>query len=312
MNEIKLGRLEKVENLRSVWVNEEYDFTPWLAKESNIKILSDELGIPIRVVKTEASVGKYSLDILAINEDTNQNIIIENQLENTDHDHLGKILCYGAGYDARTIIWIVKNVNEEHKRAIEWLNEHSDDNINLFLVRIELFKIGDSMVAPHFEVVSQPNDWAKTIRNNNSTSEVTGMKLIALNFWQEFNEYCRKTGTSFSLRKPQPQHWYSISIGSSACHIDLWINKNGRLKAALWIEDNKGLFKVLENYKNNIESELGYSMVWDYKTNKKASSIDVVADFEVDFNSDDLDDAYEWFRNTAEDLKKVFSKYIRK
>ena len=161
MNEIKLGKLEKIKDLRSIWKNEEYDFTPWLAKEQNIKLLSDELGISIKVLKTEASVGKYSLDILAVNEDTNENIIIENQLEITNHDHLGKVLVYGAGYDAKTIIWIVKDYNEEHKQAIEWLNEHSDENINLFLIKIELFKIGDSDIAPHFEIISQPNDWTR-------------------------------------------------------------------------------------------------------------------------------------------------------
>ena len=135
MTEIKLGKLEKITDLRIIWKNEEYDFTPWLAKDVNIKLLSDEIGIPIKVKKTEAPVGKYSLDILAENEDTNENIIIENQLEITNHDHLGKILVYGAGYDAKTIIWIVKDANEEHKQAIEWLNEHSDDSINLFLVK---------------------------------------------------------------------------------------------------------------------------------------------------------------------------------
>ena len=170
MTEIKLGKLEKITDLRTIWKNEEYDFTPWLAKDTNIKLLSDEIGIPIKVKKTEAPVGKYSLDILAENEDTNENIIIENQLEITNHDHLGKILVYGAGYDAKTIIWIVKDANEEHKQAIEWLNEHSDDSINLFLVKVELFRIGDSDIAPHFEIVSQPNDWTKTIRTTQNNS----------------------------------------------------------------------------------------------------------------------------------------------
>ena len=245
MNEIKLGKLEKIKDLRSIWKNEEYDFTPWLAKEQNIKLLSDELGISIKVLKTEASVGKYSLDILAVNEDTNENIIIENQLEITNHDHLGKVLVYGAGYDAKTIIWIVKDYNEEHKQAIEWLNEHSDENINLFLVKIELFKIGNSEIAPHFEIISQPNDWTKTIRSNQSNTELTGMKLVDLNFWQGFSEYLSDNRTTFSIRKAQPQHWYSLAIGSSDCHIDLTVNKNGEVACSLWIENNKSLYNNL-------------------------------------------------------------------
>lgn len=310
MSEIKLGKLEKIKDLRSIWKNEEYDFTPWLAKEQNIKLLSDELGISIKVLKTEASVGKYSLDILAVNEDTNENIIIENQLEITNHDHLGKVLVYGAGYDAKTIIWIVKDYNEEHKQAIEWLNEHSDENINLFLIKIELFKIGDSEIAPHFEIISQPNDWTKTIRSNQNNTELTGMKLVDLNFWQGFSEYLSENNTTFSVRKAQPQHWYSLAIGSSDCHIDLTVNKSGEIACSLWIENNKELFNKFNAHKDEIERELGYAVRWDYKEGSKASSIDIRSDFKLDLKSNDLSKGYEWLLNKSEDFKKVFKKYL--
>lgn len=310
MNEVRLGKLEKIKDLRSIWKNEEYDFTPWLAKEQNIKLLSDELGISIKVLKTEASVGKYSLDILAVNEDTNENIIIENQLEITNHDHLGKVLVYGAGYDAKTIIWIVKDYNEEHKQAIEWLNEHSDENINLFLVKIELFRIGNSEIAPHFEVISQPNDWTKTIRSNQSNTELTGMKLVDLNFWQGFGEYLSENRTTFSIRKAQPQHWYSLAIGSSDCHIDLTVNKSGEIACSLWIENNKNLYNRFFEHKDEIEMELGYSVKWDYKEESKASSVYIRSDFRLDLKSNDLSKGYEWLLSKAEDFKRVFRKYL--
>lgn len=308
--EIKLGKLEKIADLRTVWKNEEYDFTPWLARDINIKLLSDEIGIPIKVKKTEAPVGRYSVDILAENEDTNENIIVENQLEITNHDHLGKILVYGAGYDAKTIIWIVKDANEEHKQAIEWLNEHSDDSINLFLVKIELFKIGDSEIAPHFEIVSQPNDWTKTIRTTQNNTELTGMKLTDLNFWQGFNEYCAYHKTSFSIRKALPQHWYSLAIGSSECHIDLTVIKSGEIGCSLWIDNNKELYNKLYYNRESIENELGYKLNWDYKENSKASSINIICEFKVDFKSDDLSAGYEWLLEKAEDFKRVFRKYL--
>lgn len=310
MNEVRLGKLEKIKDLRSIWKNEEYDFTPWLAKEQNIKLLSDELGISIKVLKTEASVGKYSLDILAVNEDTNENIIIENQLEITNHDHLGKVLVYGAGYDAKTIIWIVKDYNEEHKQAIEWLNEHSDENINLFLVKIELFRIGNSEIAPHFEVISQPNDWTKIIRSNQSNTELTGMKLVDLNFWQGFGEYLSENRTTFSIRKAQPQHWYSLAIGSSDCHIDLTVNKSGEIACSLWIENNKNLYNRFFEHKDEIEMELGYSVKWDYKEESKASSVYIRSDFRLDLKSNDLSKGYEWLLSKAEDFKRVFRKYL--
>ena len=309
MNDIKLGILEKINDLRTIWKNEEYDFTPWLAKENNIKLLSEELGIPIKVVKIEAPVGKYSLDILAVNEDTNENIIIENQLEITNHDHLGKILVYGAGYDAKTIIWIVKDYNEEHKQAIDWMNEHSDDNVNLFLVKIELFKIGESAIAPHFEIVCQPNDWTKTIRTQ-TDSEITGMRLTDLRFWQGFNDYCLEYKTTFSLRKAQPHHWYSFAIGSSDCHISLTVIKSGEIACSLWINDNKDFYNKLVSNKDDIEREIGYSLIWDYKEGSKASSVDVKCDFKVDLTSNDFSDGYKWLLTKAEDFKRVFKKYI--
>lgn len=310
MENIKLGKLEKIDDLRKVWKNEEYDFTPWLAREENMKTLSEAIGIPIKVKSKEAPVGKYSVDILAYNEDTDQNIVIENQIETTNHDHLGKLLVYGAGYDAKTLIWIVKDVNEEHKQAVEWLNEHSDENINIFLIKIELFKIGDSNIAQHFEIVCQPNDWTKTIRSSQNSNEITGMKLVDLNFWQGFSDYMRSHTTSFSIRKAQPQHWYSLAVGSSDCHIDLTLNKNGIVACAMWIENNKELFNKFYEHKDEIENELGYSIRWDYKEKSKASSADIKSDFKLDLKNDDYTRGYEWLLNKAEDFKRAFTKYL--
>ena len=153
-----LGNIKKVRDLRSVWSNEATDFTKWLAEEENIRILSDEIGINIVVDETEASTGRYNADIRAHEEETEKGIIIENQLEPTNHDHLGKVMVYSAGFDAEIQIWIVKEVRDEHKQAVDWINQHSDDHINIFLVQLELWQIDASRVAPKFQVISQPND----------------------------------------------------------------------------------------------------------------------------------------------------------
>ena len=112
----------------------------------------------IEIVETEANVGSFNVDILAKDNNTDRRIIIENQLERTDHDHLGKIITYASGYDAETIIWLVKNVRDEHRKAVEWLNNHLDENINIFLIRIEVWRIGDSKAAPKFNIVVSPNN----------------------------------------------------------------------------------------------------------------------------------------------------------
>ena len=153
----KLGKLEKV-NLRDIWANEEYDFSVWLSKEENLKELSNTVGIDIILEERESAVGKYSVDIYGKEDGTDRKVVIENQLEDSNHDHLGKIITYASGKDAKTIIWIVKRAKDEHRQAIEWLNAHTDEEVGFFLLEIELWKIGDSAPAPKFNVVSKPND----------------------------------------------------------------------------------------------------------------------------------------------------------
>ena len=129
-----LGKLKKID-LRKAWEHEALDFTKWLAKEENLALLSEEIGVDLNLVETEASVGSFNVDILA--EDSNgRKVVIENQLEITDHDHLGKVLTYTSGYNAEIIIWIAKDIRDEHKQAIDWLNEHTDENINFFAIKI--------------------------------------------------------------------------------------------------------------------------------------------------------------------------------
>ncbi len=308
---MELGKLKKVENLREIWENEERCFTPWLAQEENMKLLSETIGIPIKVMTNEAKVGKYELDIYGINEDTGDNIIIENQIEASDHPHLGKLLLYGAGYDAKTLIWIVKEATDEHKQAVEWLNEHSDESINIFLIKIELFKIDDSLPAPHFEVIAEPNNWTKILRNSGKNIELSGAKLKDLNFWQGFVDYCKRNRTTFSMRKALPQQWYDLSLGSNGNLIRLTVSQHGDLNCSLYINNNKELFNELYANKDNIETLLGYSVIWDYKENRGASSVDLKCNFNVDWDSENYDESYEWLMKTAENFKKVFKKFLK-
>src|SRR3989344_5193756 len=148
---MSLAKLKKID-LREAWKREAGDFTKWLAEEPNLRLLSDEIGFDIKLIQAEAAVGDFNVDILAEEENTGKKIIIENQLEVTDHDHLGKIITYASGYDASVIVWIVKGVREEHRQAVDWLNEHTDENIEFFLLQIELWQIGDSPFAPKFGI----------------------------------------------------------------------------------------------------------------------------------------------------------------
>ena len=154
-----LGRIELVQNLRETWPNEAQHFTPWLAK--NLEQLGDALGMDLELQETEAAVGGYSLDVLATDLNDDRTVIIENQLEATNHTHLGQLLTYAAGYDANVIVWLTREFRDEHRAALEWLNQRTDEQTQFFGVVVELWRIGDSPLAPHFKVVASPNDWRK-------------------------------------------------------------------------------------------------------------------------------------------------------
>ena len=218
---MKLGRLIRID-LREQWKHEALDFTQWLAEPENLTLLGDEIGLDLKLIQTEAGVGKFSVDILAEDEPTNKKVVIENQLEITDHSHLGQILTYAAGIDAEYMIWIVKDARDEHKQAVEWLNNHTDEKVNFFLVQIELYKIGNSEPAPSFNIISRPNDWTKSIKANTADfGQLSDTKLFQLEFWQQLREFASTQNYNLKMRKPAAQHWYDISIGRSDCHLAL-------------------------------------------------------------------------------------------
>lgn len=174
----QLEVLTEVQDLRKVWPHEALDFTPWLAKDENIAILGNEIGMEIAVDGTESAVGDFSVDIIATDIATGQKVIIENQLEDTNHDHLGKLITYAAGKDAQTIIWVVKHAREEHRAAIEWLNNHTDDDIGFFLCEIHLYKVGSSNPAVKFSVIEKPNDWIKSVKKISSRQKASSSAWI--------------------------------------------------------------------------------------------------------------------------------------
>ncbi|WP_219928779.1 hypothetical protein [Flavobacterium album] len=135
---MELGILRTV-TARQKWISEAKDFTPWLAQ--NILSLSNAVGIELEVENIEVKCGPYSADILAKDTATSKFVVIENQLEKTDHDHLGKAITYASVLDASTIIWIATNFTEEHKKALDWLNDHTSDEIHFMGYKLNYGKL---------------------------------------------------------------------------------------------------------------------------------------------------------------------------
>ena len=309
---MNLSKLKKVD-LREVWKHEATDFTNWLAQDENLQLLSEEIGIDISLVQTEASVGKFSVDILAEEDNTGRKIVIENQLEVTNHDHLGKIITYASGFDAEIVIWIVKDVRDEHKQAVDWLNEHTDDKINIFAIRMELWQIGDSPYASKFHIVSKPNDWAKAIKKSVSrSSDLSDRKLMQLEFWTQFKEYAASHGSSLRLRKAYPQHWYVISIGSSKSHLSLVVDAdNEQIRCEFYIPDSKPLFKALYEQKDVIQTELQSELEWMELPGKKASRVRAVHKIDV-VDNENWETAFLWLMDTAQQFQTIFAEHLKK
>lgn len=307
---VNLSQLKEIKDLRTVWPHEALDFTPWLADDDNISLLADAVGLDITVDETESSVGDFNVDIFATETSTDRKIIIENQLEDTNHDHLGKLITYASGKSADIIIWVVKHAREEHKAAIEWLNNHTDDKIGFFLCEIKLYQIGNSEPAVKFEVIEKPNDWAKVVKKNDSVNETQQHRY---DYWVAFQEYAFHNSLfsqNFNRRKPSLDHWMNFSIGFSACNIVVsQIQKRNELDVELYISEDKELFNTLHNNKEEIETDSGLFFDWRELPERKASRILVSKDA-VFSDKSKWTEQFDWIIETMLKMKRVFKKYL--
>ena len=303
-----LGTLKEITDLRSIWPHEALNFTPWVAE--NVDLLADAVGLDITVDETESSVGDFNVDIYASETGTDRKIIIENQLEDTDHDHLGKLITYASGKGADVLIWVVKHAREEHKTAVEWLNNHTDDKIGFFLCEIKLFQIGDSQIAPAFTVVERPNDWTKEIRKTASANSTQQQRL---EYWQAFNDYAFSDANFsriFNKRKPTTDHWMDFSIGSSACHIAVsQIQKRKAVDVELYINDDKELFKSLFAHKDEIEKNMEMELEWKELPERKASRILIEKTVDLDDRAT-WPEQFDYIMDTCIKMKRAFKRYL--
>lgn len=305
-----IGKLEEVD-IRELWKHEQYDFSEWLSKKENIENLNEILGLTLVDISKETYVGSYRCDLFAKDETTGIKVIIENQLEMSNHDHLGKIITYASGLDAKVVVWIVKEAREEHRSAIEWLNNNTNSNINFFLIEIHAYKIGNSDNAPMFQVIEQPNDFIKNNKSINSNDTMNKSQSQRLEFWNQFNNVLVERGKPFNVRKATTDHWYNVAIGTSDAHIDITlVNKDSVIGVELYITDNKEFFDKLYQRKDEIENDLGFKLDWRKLNNSKASRI---VTFIKGLNFDDHSNYNELINKTidlAVLMRDTFKKYI--
>ena len=310
---VSLGRLEKVE-LRDFFKDEAKDFTPWLAEEENLQLLGETLGIDIELEDTEVRIGKFSADIVGIDRSSNRNIIIENQLEKTNHDHLGKIITYGAGKNAGIVIWICKKIQQEHRKGLDYLNDISIEDYSFFGIEMELWKIGESEPAPKFNIVVSPNEWSKSVKSY-STSKVTltDTKILQKEFWDNMVDFFDENNSFLTLRTPRPQHWFNVSIGRSFFSIALTINtRTNKLGCEIYIrgQDAKNWFNKLYEDKDKIESELSFQLDWQELPKGQDCRIRYFTDGDIK-NRETWNISFGWLKDKTEIFHKVFSPRVK-
>ena len=309
----ELGRLTKVPP-RKFWEDEEVDFTPWLAREKNISLLSETVRMELEVEGTEIKVGPFEADILCRNTVTDKQVVIENQLEPTDHKHLGQLLTYAAGLDAVTVVWIAERFTEEHRAALDWLNEITDEGFSFFGLEIELWRIGDSPMAPKFNVVSHPNDWTKTV-SRTSRGELTATNQLYLEYWTALRDRIEERNGVIRPVKPRPRYWLGFGVGRSKFRLYASASVRDKLiyvGLTLRGPDAKPHFQGLKGCKVNIEKEIGAKLKWDEKVDSEQSEIYLPFCNKINLeNRQDWNRQHQWLCDKLEIFHKVFSQRVK-
>ena len=306
MKNIEFGKLIKVP-IREIWPNESQDFTPWLAL--NINELGKVLGLDLEVLKTEAEVGDFSVDILARDLGSSKYVIIDNQLDVTDHDHLGKLLTYASGFDASIIIWIAQTFRDEHKQALEWLNQRTDSDTQFFGIVLEIWKIDDSKPAYYFRPVVFPSEWRKSKKAFITSEKAERYRKYFQELIDELREKYKFTGA----RRGQPQNWYCFRSGFSGIQYCASFAQNNRVRTEIYIdtgekEKNKKIFEILYKKKDEIEKELGIQLEWEKMEDKQGCRIALYRNGNID--EPNIEEIKKWHIEWLLKFKETFSKYL--
>ena len=310
---LNLGKLEKVP-VRCVWKHEAHDFTPWLA--AHLDELGEALGLDLDVqqVEEEAPVGTFSLDILVRDAGGERPVIIENQLGKTDHDHLGKLLTYAAGYNAGAIVWVTGEFTDEHRAAVDWLNQETGEDVQFFGVVVEAWKIGNSLAAPHFSVVAAPNAWSKRGKSDGAGGVVSQRRERQQVFFQRLVDTMREEHQFTKLKRAGAKGWVSFPLGIGGAGVNAAFGGQGLARVEVYLnrgtEWNKAVFDGLFESKENIQNELRCELNWERLDDKKACRISVVREGAIDDDDEALESLREWMAGHLLTFEKVFGSRI--
>lgn len=304
---MEIGKLREVQ-LREVWAHEAQQFTPWLA--ANPGELGEALGLDLVFENTEVSVGDFSLDLLGRDLRSGKVVIVENQLGQTDHSHLGQLLTYAAGRKPQIIVWVAKRFRDEHKAALEWLNNVTHVDTMFFGVVVKAVRIGDSPPAPVMEIVVEPNTWSKALLESSSVNSFSEKRQTYQTFWEELLEILAKEFPELQNKSAQPQSWLPTSTGVTNVNLTLVFTSKG-LRVEYYFESpeaeiNKARFGAVYSMREEFEKTTGRVVDWELLETKKACRISSSGVDGADvMNLDDWPIYRDWFLSAYHDFKKA-------
>lgn len=304
----ELSTIKSVD-IRDVWSNEAENFTPWLAE--HIAELGEALGLELESTGVEAPVGNYRLDILA--RDRDRLVAIENQLGETDHTHLGQLLTYAAGYDASVAVWIAGKFRDEHREALDLLNRRADGESEFFGVVVEVWQIDGSRPAPHFRVISAPNDWRKQTKAKSPNGVGSELGQLYSKFFQELVDNLGKGHDIPQARTVNGRSYQSFRTGhGGSVYGAVFSTKDGgRAQIEVYIDcgdkaQNEERFDQLESQRTEIESEVGGKFDWERLEDRRACRISVVRPGSIRDDQKNLDEIRDWMIEKLPAFKKTF------
>jgi hypothetical protein len=244
--------------------------------------------------------------------ETDHWVLIENQLERTDHTHLGQLLTYAAGLDAVTIVWITERFTEEHRAALDWLNQKTEESINFFGLEVELWRIGESLIAPKFSIISKPNDWTRAVRGR-ASGELTEHKGIQFKFWTAYKDFV-ESKSGIECGTPHPRHWMTHSIGIGGVHLSsvasMWNSATDsysipELRVELVLSGLNPKLQMLESNKEEMEKNIGQPLTW--ANVGKPGKCRIYARRDADIRNASLwPEQHKWLFETLETFNRVF------
>ncbi len=307
-----VGRLRKVP-LREVWSHEATEFTPWLVQ--NPDLLGEALGLDIEFTRSEQQVGPYSVDIIGKDLTHDSVLIVENQLEKTNHTHLGQLITYAANTDAVTVVWIAKEFTDEHRQAVDYLNNLAGDSgsARFYALHISAVQIDDSSPAPLLEVVARPNDTHMTMSNVvRDAVEPTARAALYRELWRQYLDVLHARHPNWTnVRAPQGTNWLNVNSVRGWGSIVLVIDKARMPRVKFYISgkennENIGLFQYLLNQREEIEARFGSVLVWDDQERLVSRQIMSYRDKEIDINNvESYAELIEWMMGEHEKFRNI-------